>query len=265
LASGVSNEGELVCVLCLSGKAIRLQLCGHPICAVCCRSLSLLEQFLEDDVCEWRVAQRARERRERERERKEAAGPTTAWRGASWSSSPVQMSPMASPTSPGSTPTTTTATSSSAPTTPVSGRSDAVGDLYKVGAYGERVRQMERERDRDREARERVREKGKEKEKDDDALIDGAAGEKETLMRANGGGDEHDFAKTVDETVKLFCCPICHRWDIVRVHRYVAATIKYASIRWECGRVGVWACGRVGVWACGRVGVWACVVPATDH
>ena len=121
-----------------------------------------------------------------------------------------------------------------------------MGDLYKVGAYGERVRQMERERERDREARERVRDKGKEKE--DDAVIDGAAGEKETLMRANGGGDEHYFANTIDETVKLFCCPICHRWDIVRVHRYIAATIKYASLFG-----GVRACVR------------ACVVPAMYH
>jgi hypothetical protein len=184
-----------------------------------------------------------KERRDRERERKEdreriySSTATTAWRGASWASTPVQLSPLLSHSPSVSPPGTTSA---SAPTTPVStSRSDVAGDLYKVGVYGERVRQMERER----EAR---RDKGKEK--DDQLTSDHGEGGQQTATTTAGLGltlamkvnaDEHEFAKTVTERVKLFCCPICHRWDIVRIHRYIAATIKYRTSISPCERYSI--------------------------
>lgn len=99
-----------------------------------------------------------------------------------------------------------TALSSMEPLSASLGTRSEMAEMLKSSAHTELLRQVER------------RDKAKEKERH-------STGQDEGVIQTS----HQELATILSEKVRLFCCPICHKWDITRIHHYISATIKYVG------------------------------------
>jgi len=183
-----SETQPLLCCVCLTDRTLRIPLCGHSICSACCRGLSKIELFVEGHVCQYREEQMAKQA---------LLQPKNASDGEEEEKEEEEEEEEEGRGERDERRNGLMTTTMSAPTRRIAVSSPAVADLPSVLIQHPKM-----------------------------SLSESDISMAKNRQAPSPSESNRKFVCELESTVKLFCCPICHKWDIVRIHRYIAAVLK---------------------------------------